>query len=336
MSLVAVAVVVAAGVAIGGAVIKGDAARKAANARKDALGNMELINLGKEQEIALSADQARIKNQLALQDSADPRVGKMRDQSAKGIVDTLYSDQDIQAEVLGSKLYEETFDDTEGLQKLKETLIEEAQADLDRGAELPPEFQAELVRSGLQSAGESGFLANSKGAAGRSVRGYLGAAGLALKEQRRAAAVSSGAAVSSMNETRASILGRVIPTLQQITDSRARRAGLAFNTAEAAMPEAGLSGAESVNLDLARIAQQNKKVLGLGEAEREKRIAQGEMWSSILSSAGSAVGGLMGGGGGGMGSIMGMMGGTGKGASTAGAYGSMGGYGAWGPADSRT
>lgn len=294
MGALIAAAAIAGGAAIGGAVLKGGAARKAANARKDALNKMELIDLGKTQEIALAADKERFKNQIALQKELDPTLAAIREGGAKGVLDTLYTEQDKQAEALGTKLYEETKEDTPGMQALKEKLLEDANADLARGAELPPEFQAELVRTGLEKAGKAGFAPGAEGMAGRTAREMLGAGGLALKEARRKAAVESATGVQNMNATRASILSRVIPTLNSITAARAQRAGLAFGLAEGAMPEAGLSGAEMANLDLARIKQQNDKMKALGGVAAEKAIAEGEMWASILSAGGSMAGGVIG------------------------------------------
>lgn len=304
----ALAVVGMAG-AIGGAVAKGDAARKAGNARLDAIRAMEDINIQTEQDIARTADKERFAGQLQLQRDVDPTVAAVREAGAKSLLSSIDTAEDQKARDVAGVLASENMQEDPKLVALKAKLLEDAQADLDRGAELPPEFQAELVRSGLETAGSSGFRPGAKGGAARSARTLLGAAGLALKEQRRQSALSSATGVTDMAATRANILSRIVPTLTSLGDATAARAGRAFLTASGAVPEYGLSGSEMVNLDLARINQQNKKQAAIGGINAEKAIAQGQMWSEIIGAGTQGVGSIMGG--------MSMFGGGGGGAAAA-------------------
>lgn len=288
------AVVAAAG-AIGGAIAKGDAARKAANARLEAVRAMEDIVTADENQLARTADTERFAGQLALQKELDPTVAKIREAGAQGVLASLDTSQDANARALADKLASENLEPDKGLEALKTKLLADAQADLDRGAQLDPAFQSELVRSGLESAGASGFKAAPSGGAARSARSMLGAAGIALKEQRRKAATETAGAVSDLQTARANILGRIIPTLTSLGDATAARAGKAFGMANEAMPEYGLSGTEMVNLDLARINQQNKKMGLIGGLNAEKAIAQGQMYSEMIGAGANAVGSIVGG-----------------------------------------
>ena len=292
----ALAVVAAAG-AIGGAVAKGDAARKAANARLDAIRAMEDISTTGENTLAQTADVDRFKGQLQLQKDVDPTVAAIREAGAKGVLNSLDTPQDANARALADQLAKENVTPDANLEALKTKLLTDAQADLDRGAQLDPSFQAELVRSGLESAGASGFKAAPSGGAARSARTLLGAAGIALKEQRRRAAIESAGAVSDLQSARANILSRIVPTLTSLGDATAARSGRAFGMANDAVPEYGLSGAEMVNLDLARINQQNKKQAAIGGLNAEKAIAKGQMYSEMIGAGTDLVGGLIGEGG---------------------------------------
>lgn len=288
------AVVALAG-AVGGAVAKGDAARKAANSRLDAVRAMEDIDPSGSNDMARTADTERFIGQLALQGTVDPTVAAVREAGAQGVLKSLDTPQDANARALADKLASENLEPDAKLEALKEKLLADAQADLDRGATLSPDFQAELVRTGLEGAGAAGFKAAPSGGAARSARTLLGAAGIALKEQRRQSAVSSATAVTGMQETRAGILARIIPTITQLGDSTAARAGKAFGMANEAVPEYGLTGAEMVNIDLARINQQNKKMALIGGLNAEKAIAQGQMYSEMIGAGTNAAGSILGG-----------------------------------------
>ena len=287
------AVVALAG-AVGSAAAKGDAARKAANSRLDAIRAMEDIIPGEENELARNADTERFAGQLALQGALDPTVSKIREAGAQGVLDSLDTPQDANARALADKLAAENMEPDKGLEALKDKLLADAQADLDRGAELSPDFQAELVRSGLEGAGAAGFKAAPTGGAARSARTLLGAAGVALKEQRRKAAVETAGTVSDLQTARAGILGRIVPTLTSLGDATAARAGKAFGMANEAMPEYGLSGTEMVNLDLARINQQNKKMAAIGGLNAEKAVAQGQMYSEMIGAGSDFAGSMLG------------------------------------------
>lgn len=296
--------------AIGGiatSIIGADAKRKAANQRIEAIKSMENIDPQKAAQLALDTDKTRFREQLKLQREQDPTLASVREKGAAGLLGAFDTESDASAEVLAKTLATEAGADQTSIETLKSKLIEDARKDLEAGAELPPEFQAELLRSGFEQGAQAGFRPSNKGGAARTARTMLGSGGLALKEQRRQSAVSSASAVADLSTARMNILSRVIPTLQSIGGEKQRRAGFAFALANEAVPEAGLSGTEMANLDLARIHQQNQKQGMIGGLQAEKTLARGEMWSGII---GSATGGASGGatgktGGGAVGSILG-------------------------------
>lgn len=281
--------------AIGGSALMGDAARKAANARLEAIRAMEDINPSNENTIARGADTERFAGQLALQGALDPTVAAIRERGAQGVLDSLDTPQDANARALADQLAKENAAPDANLEALKTKLLADAQADLDRGAQLDPSFQAELVRSGLESSGAAGFKAAPSGGAARSARTLLGAAGVALKEQRRKAAIESAGAVSDLQTARTNILSRIIPTLTGLGDATAARSGRAFGVANDAVPEYGLSGSEMVNIDLARINQQNQKQAMIGGINAEKATAQGQLFSGMIGAGANAAGSILGG-----------------------------------------
>lgn len=274
--------------AIGGianAVIGADAKRKAANQRLEAIRAMENIDPQKAAQLALEADQTRFREQLKLQREEDPTMAAVREKGAAGLLSSFDTPADKDAEALAKTMATEAGADQSSIEALKSKLIADARKDLEAGAELPPEFQAELLRSGFEQGAQAGFRPANTGGAARTARTLLGSGGLALKEQRRQSAVSSASAVADLNTARMNILSRVIPTLQSIGGEKQRRAGFAFALANDAVPEAGLSGAEVANVDLARIQQQNQKQSLIGNLNAEKTLGKGEMWSGILGSA---------------------------------------------------
>lgn len=285
VALVAVAAVAAS------AAIKGDAARKAANARKDAINAMENISPSKEQDLALSRDQQHIRDQLQLQKDADPVTAAIREKGLQGYLDSLSGD--TAAEKTTDKalaaMSDETLNADPRVTAIKDKLLADAKAELDQGAKLSPDFQAEVVRAGLTSAGQAGWDPSSKGYAGRHAGEMLGSAGLALQQQRKANATQAATLATDLTTARSNILSRLIGTAGTVQQARDQKAAAGISMAQQMMPAAGLSGREMVNLDMARINQQNKKALGLGEVNAAKATAKGEELAGYTSAAASGA-----------------------------------------------
>lgn len=280
----------------GGAYMAGDAKRKAAGAMKDAIGNVERISVASEDDIARKYDRRRFEGQLALQKELDPKAAALREGGIDTMLANLSNADDETALNLVRRLAEENGTEDPAVVAIKDKILSDAMTDLEAGAKLSPDFQAELVRTGLETGAGAGFGISPGSGAGRQSRELLGAAGIALKQQRTETAQGAAEFATSLSTARANILSGVAASLSNLTNNQFNKGQTAAGVGYSLVPEYGLSGADAVNLDLARINQQQQLTLAAGNAESQKRLAQGEMYQSMMSSAASALGGAAAGG----------------------------------------
>lgn len=311
-----VATVVAVGaVAAGAAVAKGiaakNAAKKAAGAQNSAYDNVEFVDIDKLNSDALSADAKRFDEQFKLQEKTDPTVAGLRKEGASNLLQGLHDDANPNgdANALLKQLTAEGASDSPKREALINQLFDSAQAELNAGATLPPEFQAELVRAGLEKSGAAGTTGS--GAADASARTLLGSAGLNLQAQRRSQAEQLLSTADTLKQNRANILAGVLGTNENVLNSKAGRATNAYGIGAAGVPQAGLTGADVANLSVGNTNLKNQVTLGKGGVNANLALAKGaanqEIIGGIASGVTAAAGGI-GGGFGGAGGIMGAAG----------------------------
>ena len=295
MAGVALAVGVAAAVTVGSAYMKSQGAKAAAQKQIDALRSQEQINVPSLQTEAQQADEAKYKGTLALQKEVDPGLAATRQNSIDQLA-ALSGPQktDAQAQGLADAAFNENVSDPQS-QALRQKLLADAQQQLDAGATLSPAFQAEVVRSGLESGTGNGFSANKGGALGRDATKAIGVAGEQLKQTRVASANSEANTATQMAATRASILANLIPVINAVPAVQMQRAQAGFSTAQSALPNYGLSGTQTVGLELQRIADKNKTLTAVGQQQAQQQLAQYGFYESAIGAAGSALGGMGGG-----------------------------------------
>jgi len=301
MSFAALAVAVAVGVGTtaAGNAAKGQALSKSARIKAAAYDQLQPLNAAELQSIAKQGDIERIQNSLAAQRELDPTFASIRDASSKNILSGLRADSvpgaaDKAASEFGAGLEATKASDESNIN----ALLEKVKEDLAAGATLPPEFQAELVRSGLENAGVQGLNVSGKGAAGTQIRELLGSSGIALKQQREANARANLGAVDALRTGRQNALTRFAELTNNLTGAKISRAAGATSLAHSMMPNIGLSGA-----DLANIYQQNNqlanaKTLGKAGVKSDVALQKGALTASTIGAVGSGVSALAGGGGG--------------------------------------
>lgn len=288
---------ITAGVAIAAAtaaaVAKKKASDKASKAREEALNGLELLDIPALDDAAKLADKSSYEGRLKLQRDADPLSAEARATGLRGLTENVDTPNDAKALSYVDRIAEGA--DDPALEKLRQSLILDAQEAIEAGATIPADVQAELVRAGLETAGAGGLPADRQGASGQTLRRMTGAAGLALKQQRAAQAGQQAQVAASLQQTRANILGSLIPQIQTITMGKSARADAAFRAGASQTPEAyGLTGSDVTNLGVENTKMQNYKTLGLGDVRAQKALAQGDMTSSIIGSVGTAAAGGLG------------------------------------------
>ena len=286
-ALIAAAVVAGAGVA--SAQAKKNAANKAAKARQRALDSVQVTGPESVNKLAQNADEERYTGQLALQKRVEPNAAAARESGLKELAGSVRTGQDDKAAQAADTAYAELAQDNPDTAALRQQLLADAKAELDRGAELPPEFQAELVKAGLETSSRSGVGVSRMGAAGQTQRKLIGSAGLALKQQRTQNATAAVGAETQFQSARQQVLAGLSSQLMQIGNNRQQRAANAVGVAQQLTPEYGLSGREMASLELKRQDEENRKKTGTGEIEAGKALAQGAYVSELAGTAASAV-----------------------------------------------
>ena len=280
----------AAAVTVGAAYMKSQGAKAAAQTQIDALNSQEKINVPALQTEAQQADAAKYQGTLDLQKQVDPGLAATRQNSIDQLAALSGPQQtDQQAKDLATQAYNENISDPQSA-ALRQKLLSDAQSQLDAGAKMDPAFQAEVVRSGLEHGTANGISANQGGALGRDATQAIGVAGEQLKQARVASANSEANTADSMATTRASILSNLIPVINAVPAVQMQRAQAGFSTAQGALPNYGLSGTQTVGLDLQRIADNNKTLTAVGALQGQQQLAQYGFYSSAIGATGDALG----------------------------------------------
>ncbi len=269
------------------------AADKGASAQKKAITSqnklLKKLDPDALNSLAMKFDSSRAKNRLALQAEIDPEVAQIRELSKKALLDrAAVSTDQRESNQLATRLFNETKDEDPRLVALKDSILAKAQSELAAGASLPPEFQSELVRAGLETGAQSG-IGMGKNAVGGGVARLLGAAGIQLDRERTQTAVALTDAAQDLTNSRINILSSVFPRLRELEAADRNEQVANLQLAEAMLPESGISGQEAVNIQIgkskakAALLQQRANVKA-GEAQ-----ANAQFNSSLASTAASAI-----------------------------------------------
>lgn len=293
MAVITTAAVVVAGTAAA-AYAQKRAADKAAGAQKRAIGQQEALlrkKLDPEalNRLAIQFDQERAKNRLALQKEVDPQIADLRefskDQLLKLAKQPLESRQTSQ---VANQLFQENIRPDERMERLKDTIIQRAQADFDDGANLPAEFQAELVRSGLQTGGQAGIGQGTRAIGGTTSR-LLGGAGLALKSQRAQEGAMLAGTADALARSRQQLLANIFPSVAAKEAAEIQRAGAGLQLSEALLPESGLSGTQGVDIEVARTKGRANLLGQRGQVAAGQAQAQGNFNAALIGAATSGL-----------------------------------------------
>jgi hypothetical protein len=305
MTGIAAGIAVAATVAVAAAataVAKKQAADKAAKAQKNAINQQEQLLRKKLDPAALNrlaqqTDKERALNRIELQKEVDPEIAQLREFSKQKLLDLAQQPESTrQTTQVANQLFQEGIKEDPRITALKDSIINRAQEDFNAGATLPPEFQAELVRAGIDQGAQAGV-----GTAGRTVGGLtsrlLGSAGINLQNQRTAEATALTGAAQNLTDERQRILANIFPTVKSVEDAQAGRAAAGLGIAEGMLPESGLTGQQAVDIEIAK----NKGMANLlgqrGNINAQKAIDQGQYVAGLIGAGSSLVSGVAGAGG---------------------------------------
>lgn len=314
---------------IAAAKLSADALKKATQMQIDALNkqrdfvfsNLDPTVIG---PMATQADYANAINRLVQQGQLDPSLLKARYGSEKSIEEQLgeigqksgqVSDQAVLEALNPSPAAAQGRADlaAAGAADLaaptagKDELIAAAMKELQAGATLPPDVQAELVKAGLENAGMVTQNASGQGVGGRLLRTILGSAGIQLKQQRQQQAAglltaaqaldtqrkqtATGLLTASQNleQSRAAILQQLFPNLANTQLANLAGTQGVLNQSNAMLPNAGLSGTDVANIWLARVGATNQLAQSAANAAAQGQIAQGTAYGNLAGGAAKAA-----------------------------------------------
>lgn len=238
------------------------------------------------------ADTNRAQDRLRLQGIVDPELLKQRYDSQKQISDRLAGLTGDEADKVASTAASEAIRGTQGLEDIKTKLIGEAMNELNAGATLPPDVQAELVQAGLERTGQT-TGSSASGVRGNILRELIGSAAIQLKADRQKRATELAQAAQDMDVKRQAVLGQLFPNLVQKSVSKLGAAQGVLAQSNQMVPEAGLGGTDIANLWLARVGATNQLAQSAADVAARGAIGQGAAWANAIGAGVKGAGDLL-------------------------------------------
>lgn len=295
---VVAAVVVAAGAAAT-AVVQKNAADKATKAQKEGVeqqnkllkGNM---NPDKLNNLAQRFDKDRARNRIEFQKEIDPELAALRQKGKEELLAQANLDRTTTDSALVAKeLFNEVKQADPRMEALKDSLITRAQESIDAGATLPPEFQAELVRAGLNEGAQAG-IGFDKSTIGGGVARVLGSAGIQLQQAREQQAIELAGAAQNITNSRVNILATVFPKLRDLESVNRQDALVNFQVGDSTLPQVGLTGQDAVNIQIAKTRAKGALLQKSADIKAQGAIDQGQYTGALIGAGTSLVSGVLG------------------------------------------
>jgi len=256
---------------IAGAAIQANAVKKATQLQIDALNKQrefvfQQLEPGRINAQATAADVERAKNRLALQATVDPALAQTRYAASDKLLQQLAGIDSGAGDAVGQQAASEALGASGDFREIKDRLIDTALEELDAGATLPSDLQAELVKAGLERSGSVTGAASSRGLGGNINRQLIGKAALDLKAARQQRAADLASTAQNLDTARANILGNLFPALKQtqLGNLGATQSALASSSSE--LPQAGLGGESIASIWLSRVGATNQLAQAAADA----------------------------------------------------------------------
>lgn len=234
-------------------------------------------------DAALGADVNRVKDRLALQASTDPALSRLRYQSENQLLDQAGQIGQGPEQQLAQQAASEALASGPATTDLKNRLIDAAMHELDLGASLPPDLQAELVQTGLEKSGMVSGAATPKGIGGTLLRQEIGSGALKLQADRQARAAALAGTASQLEAQRQTILGNLFPNLNSLKLANIGASANTLGVANQLVPEAGLGGTDIANLWLARVGAANKLDVSAADAAARGAVNGAIAWNPAIA-----------------------------------------------------
>lgn len=241
---------------------------------------------------ARAADIARVQERLRLQGITDPELLQQRYDAQKAISQRLAGLTGDEADKVASTAASEAIRGTQGLEDVKTKLIDQALQELNAGATLPPDVQAEIVGAGLERTGQTTGNAAS-GIRGNLLKELVGTAALQLKADRQKRATELAQAAQDMDVKRQAVLGQLFPNLANKSLSKLGATQSVLQQSNQMVPEAGLGGADIANLWLARVGATNQLSQSAADVAARGAIGQAAGYQQMIGGAAKGAGSIL-------------------------------------------
>lgn len=280
---------------IAAAAMQADALRDATQMQIDALerqrqyvyANLDPSVIGAQ---AYQGDVNRALQQRTLQGMIDPALLNQRYASETAISDSLSKIGEESGRV-SKQAADEALRGTPGMDLVKQKLVDQALQELEMGATLPPDVQAEFMKAGLEKSGMTTGSASGQGVGGQILRTILGTEGLKLKAQRQEQAAKLATSAQNLEASRQNILQSLFPRLNEVQLQNLGGQQSVLSQSNAMMPEAGLSGHDVANIWLARVGATNQLAQSAANAAASAAQQSGQIWAGAIGGATRAIGG---------------------------------------------
>lgn len=242
-------------------------------------------------ELSLNYDKGYLQRRLDLQQEFDPELAQVRQLGKEQLLQQIQRDpSSLGTTLIANQMLRENFNEDPASKKLRDRFLSEANKELDLGSNLPPEYQAELVRAGLTGGSQAGIAADKR-AIGGTVSRLLGGAGIQLGQQRQNQAMALSNQADQLAQSRQKILSNIFPSVAENEAASAKRAAAAFATGEATLPQAGLTGREVTGLDISQKQGELGLIQQRYDLSAQNKLARGRAMGNIIGSvAGGALG----------------------------------------------
>ena len=303
-------------------VFENEGQRKALNKQMDALQNLERIDVEQYKDLALKGDTQAWRNRLATLRQVDPELARVRDaaiktnavQMAKIANETGRSDE-IAKQVFG--LAQQFAAGAPAEMALGEAFLEKAKERLGRGAKLPPTYQAELIKSGLEKTGGAGVGVSRQGPVAGVLGKLLGSAAVQQEitnENQAGQLATVGQAIAG---NRMNILAGLMPQFQNFEQAKLNLAGHALSVVNSETPsKVGLAGQDILQMTEARRQEGNAIAQAIAGLKGQQSLRQNNFVGGLIRQGTDLTGAMMGSMGG-QGGILSSLGIGGKGAGAA-------------------
>lgn len=279
---------------IAGAAISASAIREATQRQIEALerqrefvfANLDPAMIGGQ---AAGQDVRNALARLALQGQIDPALLRIRGTSQNMLEQQLAELGKPGADV-AAQATSEALSGTDTAKQAKQALIDAGIANLQAGATLPPDVQAEFMKAGLEQSGMTTGGASGKGVGGQLLRTVLGTAGVNLQKQREQQASALFQSAQDLESRRQQTLQSLFPSLTANQLQTMAGTTGALGVSESMKPQAGLTGSDVANLWLARVGATNQLAQSAADAQGRAGIATGQIWANAMSGGLGALG----------------------------------------------